>query len=120
MTRRWPTIALTAVCLAALMLAGWLLFRGIPHLLWMGLALAGAAPIGFLLLNRNHRRGSQGHPVMVSVLAGLGCVLTLVGVQRFGDQHQWITAAALAVLVSWMLYQRHYLRKPSPSASTTQ
>jgi hypothetical protein len=35
-------------------------------------------------------------------------------VHRFGDQHQWILALALAALAGWMVYQRWFWRRPGP------
>lgn len=114
MRQQWPSITLTLVCLAGLGLAGWLFMQAQPWLFWLGLALASGAPLGFLLLAK-HPQPIHGHPVMVSVLLGLGCVLTLVGVQRFGDSLRWVTAATLVPLIGWMLYQRYHLRSHSQS-----
>ncbi len=111
MRHHWPTPVLTLACLAGLGLAGWLFAQSQPWLFSAGLALAAAAPLGFLLMG-GHNQEVQGHPVLVSVLLGLGCVFTLVGVQRFGDTFRWVTGLALLLLAGWMLYQRYYLRQP--------
>lgn len=110
MRHHWPTPVLTLACLAGLGLAGMLFAQGHSWLFWLGLALAASAPLGFVLLGR-HKQPAHGHPVMVSVLLGLGCVFTLVGVQRFGDNFQWVTGTTLALLIVWMLYQRYHLRQ---------
>lgn len=111
-----PEVILAIVLLALLGLAAWLLGQGLPMLLPAGLGLSAAAPLAFLLWTRNHP-GPRNHPVMVSVFAGFGCVMSMVGVQRFGEQHQWIAGLSLLALATWMVYQRWFWRRRPPSGA---
>jgi hypothetical protein len=116
MLRSLPEIGLATLLLALLGLAAWLATQGLPPMLPAGLGLSAGAPLAFLLWTRKHR-GPRNHPVLVSVFSGFGCVMSMVGVQRFGEQHQWIAALALLALVAWMIYQRWFWRRqPSPEA----
>lgn len=103
-------VILAAMLLALLGLAAWLFSRGLPWMLPAGLGLSAAAPLVFLAWSQWHQ-GPRRHPVLVSVFAGFGCVMSMVGVQRFGEQHQWIAAFALLALVAWMVYQRWFWRR---------
>ncbi|TVQ29841.1 MAG: hypothetical protein EA370_14460 [Wenzhouxiangella sp.] len=103
--------ALLAALVAASILAGWLLMTPRPAMLGLGLGLASGAPLLFLLYQAARPRPVQQHPVMVSVLSGLGCVVVMVAVQRFGEHHQWVLLPGLGALGSWMAYQRWILRR---------
>ncbi|MFU8830770.1 MAG: hypothetical protein ACNA7J_01325 [Wenzhouxiangella sp.] len=102
---------------AMLVMAIWLLMEGRPALLGLGLGLSAAAPLIFLLHHKMRPSEDRYHPVLVSVLSGFGCVMTMVGVHRFGDQHQWILALALVALAGWMVYQRWFWRRPETPPS---
>lgn len=112
--RALPEIVLSALLLTLLGLAAWLVNRAVPMMLPAGLGLSAAAPLVFLIVSRRHQ-GPRRHPVLVSVIAGFGCVVSMVGVQRFGEQYQWIAALALLALAAWMVYQRFFWRgQPTP------
>lgn len=106
-------MALAALGTALIGLALWQFQLGRPWLLGLGLGLSAAAPLGFLLLATRLPHPRR-HPVMVSVLTGFGCVMTMIGVQRFGEQHQWVAALALLMLAAWMAWQRWIWRRPDP------
>ncbi len=80
-------------------------------LLGLGLGLTAAAPLAYLLYHLLRPETVTHHPVLISVVSGLGCVMVMVGIQRFGDQHQWILWLGLAALAAWMAYQRYILRR---------
>jgi hypothetical protein len=89
------------------LLAAWLAISPAPVLLPAGLALAAAAPLAFATWHRHRSvRRLDGQPIAVSGLSGLGCVMILVAIQRFGAQWQWVAGAALACLIAWLLWQR--------------
>jgi hypothetical protein len=111
--RALPEIVLALLLLALLGLAAWLTGQCLPLMLPIGLGLSAAAPLVFLI-GAHRLHAQRRHPVLVSVFAGFGCVMCMVGVQRFGEQHQWIAALALLALASWMVYQRWFWRRPGP------
>jgi hypothetical protein len=86
-----------------------------PALIAAGLALCAASPLIFLL--RPPQPVVKQHPVLVSSLCGLGCAMIMVGVQRYGEQHQPVLIIALLVLVGWMGYQQKVWRAGAARAS---
>lgn len=80
-----------------------------------GMLLAAAAPLTFfvwLLVARPAR--TEAHPVIVSVLSGLGAVVSMMAVYRYGDELQpWLIGAA-AALTGWLVYVTWYSRQPAP------
>lgn len=81
----------------------------------VGLAIASGAPLLYVLNHgRRHDRLPR-HPVAVSCLSGLGCVIVMVGQQRFGPNPGWTLPAALAALVIWMLWQRRQRGVDTPA-----
>jgi hypothetical protein len=80
-----------------------------PLLIAGGLFLSAAAPLGFIL--RAPKTEARQHPVSVSALCGFGCVMVMVGIQRYGDQHQPMLVLALLALVAWMVYQKKIWRR---------
>lgn len=102
-----------AAILIALTLAGLAAVAGpAPLLPGLGLAVSAAAPAFFIIWTALTRHnGTRHHPVLVSVISGFGCVMTLVGVYRFGDQYQWLLILALAAICIWMVWQRYVWRK---------
>lgn len=107
---RVSTLLLALYLVGLLGVAFWLALEGRPGLFYGGLALSAAAPLGFLAWSKRIK-GPRRHPVMISVFSGFGCVMTMVGVQRFGEQHQWIALLALGALAGWMIYQRWLWRR---------
>ena len=77
----------------------------VPELAVVGLLLSTSAPIAFFIgLYAFKQPRTQPHPVWVSGLSGLGAVMIMVTIYRFGDQHLIWMGGALAALVGWMLY----------------
>lgn len=104
---------LTLVALAALT-AGAIaaLWQGAAWPFVIGPGLAAGAPLVFVAVRLRTQRALDHHPITVSVLSGLGCVIAMVGSLRFGDQHAWTLYTALASLIIWMLWQRDQRRHP--------
>lgn len=96
------------VVYAAVKLAG----SSTPALVASGLGLCAAAPLIFLL--RPTKPTPRQHPVLISSLCGLGCVMIMVGVQRYGEEHQPLLIIALMVLIGWLVYQRKIWRSGDP------
>ncbi len=89
-------------------------FGGVgPALPALGLMLTAISPLLFLAWTRAMSVRHKQHPVLVSAAMGLGCVCIMIGIQRFGDQHQWLLILALIALVGWMGYQRWIWRAAS-------
>ncbi|MCH8476541.1 MAG: hypothetical protein LAT56_01170 [Wenzhouxiangella sp.] len=120
-TSRVANVALAILLIAISGLAIWLITADYPLMRGLGLLLAAAGPLAFLAGQalRPQQPGKQ-HPVMVSVGCGLGCVMIMVAIQRFGEQHQWVLVPALAALCGWMGYQRWCLRKVGQTGSAEQ
>lgn len=108
---RVANVALAVLLIAIACLAAWLIAGDYPLMLGLGLLLAAAVPLAFLLRQALRPQPGKQHPVMVSVGCGLGCVMIMVAIQRFGEQHQWVLVPALAALCGWMGYQRWCLRR---------
>ncbi|MDT8438926.1 MAG: peroxiredoxin family protein [Wenzhouxiangellaceae bacterium] len=82
----------------------------------LGLALGAGAPLaffGWLMLARPAR--TDAHPVLVSVISGLGAVLTMGAVYRYGEQWQPFLLGAVLALAGWQIYLRWYSRQPRPT-----
>jgi len=111
--KRW-FISIYLTLLAALVLLG---LYGTLHarLPWApaGMLLAALAPLGFfawLMLARPAR--TDAHPVLVSVLSGLGAVIAMSAEYRFGPPGMpWLLGAALS-LAGWLAYVTWYSRQP--------
>lgn len=88
------------------------LTRPVPWMGPAGLLLAAATPLGYLIWLYSARpERTEPHPVIISVIAGFGAVMSMVTVHRFGDDHQIYLAGALACLVGWLIFVRWHLRK---------
>ena len=85
-----------------------LLTGNTPAMMAGGLFLCAAAPLGFILRSPNTK--SRQHPVVISALCGFGCVMVMVGIQRYGNHHQPMLVAALLALIVWMVYQKKIWR----------
>lgn len=108
------TLPFIAAQLALLVTGTWLLTTPLPMLVSGGLVVAAAAPLVFMLsMLGAARERPRHHPILTSVASGFGCVLTMFGVHRFGDQHQWVLWLALIALSLWMIWQRYIWRRPS-------
>lgn len=89
-----------------------------PALATAGLLVATSAPLAFFIGLRWFRwERIEPHPVWVSVLSGLGAVMIMMAIYRYGDQHPFWMLSALATLAGWMLYLR--VVKVQPEAGTT-
>jgi hypothetical protein len=75
-----------------------------PLMISIGLLLCALAPMTFVLFPP--RTDQKQHPVIISALIGLGCVMIMIGIQRFGASHQPMLGLAVAVLVIWMIFQK--------------
>lgn len=108
--------AAIAVPALALVLAGagLAVFQQADWLFPVGLAAAAGAPLSYMFRHRSFERPLRHHPITVSGISGLGCVMVMIGSQRFGDDPAWALPSALAALVIWMLWQRGQ-RNPSES-----
>ncbi len=116
--QRCATPALILIWLTLLVIGlGLLAGPARPLLPAAGLVITAAAPLLFLLGTRVTRSDQRRHPVIISASMGLGCSISMVGIQRFGDSHQWVLILCLLALSLWMLYQRYIWRKPSSHAA---
>ena len=108
--KRWLTPLYLTLLLVLWIIASVNLFvswpiRNAPALAPAGLLLATSAPLAFFIgLQWFELKRTEPHPVWVSVLSGLGAVMIMVTIYRFGDQHPFWMLAALATLAGWMLY----------------
>ncbi len=107
-------ISLYLVTLTILLIAGLVGLTGpAPWLAPFGTALAAAAPLVFfawLAIAKPPR--TNAHPVLVSVVSGLGVVLAMVSVWRFGEIWQAWLVGALVAVAGWMIYVKWYSRQP--------
>ncbi len=80
------------------------------HLTGLGMILAAAPPLAYLVANGTGPRHPEAprHPVGISVLSGLGCVLAMVAVYRFGDDFRYGVMACLVAISLWLVYVRFY------------
>ncbi len=94
----------------ALVYALWQLIRGVePALSWLGLALAAGAPMAFIAwLYLASRARTPHHPVAVSVMCGLGTVITLATNSRYGAASGIVHIWAGLCLLGWFVYLRWY------------
>lgn len=113
--KRW-FISLYLFALAALVVAALYGFTlEVPLTAAAGLLLAAAAPLTFLFwLALAQPARTEAHPVIVSVLSGLGAVLAMMAVYRFGDAHQPFLIGSVLALAGWLAYVRWYSRQPAP------
>jgi len=103
------------IWLALAGLSVWAVFQTQPAMGPIGALLAATAPLifllGLLLGKRTAYRGSDAHPVLVAAFSGLGAVISMVAVTRFGEVHErYVTWSALSLLV-WLVWVRLVWRK---------
>ncbi len=113
--KRW-FISLYLVVLAALVVTAlYGLTRPMPWTAPAGMLLAAIAPLTFFTWLAGARPArTEAHPVIVSVLSGLGAVVTMMAVYRYGDDLQpWLIGAVVA-LAGWLAYVTWYSRQPVP------
>lgn len=111
--KRWFISTYLMLLGALVVLAGYGLLQN--HFAWgpAGMLLAAAAPLGFfawLMLARPAR--TDAHPILVSVLSGLGAAIAMSAEYRFGPAGMpWLVGATLA-LAGWLAYVTWYSRQP--------
>jgi len=113
--KRW-FISLYLTVLAALVVTAlYGLTRPLPWTAPAGMLLAAIAPLTFFTWMAGARPArTEAHPVIVSVLSGLGAVVTMMAVYRYGDDLQpWLIGAVVA-LAGWLVYVTWYSRQPAP------
>lgn len=113
--KRWFISLYLFVLSALVVLALYAFTLPVPLTAPAGLLLAAASPLTFLCwlaLGRPAR--TEAHPVIVSVLSGLGAVLAMMAVYRFGDDHQPFLAGSTLALAGWLAYVAWYSRQPAP------
>lgn len=80
-----------------------------------GMLLAAIAPLTFFIWMTAARPArTEAHPVIVSVLSGLGAVVTMMAVYRYGDDLQPWLIGGVAALAGWLAYVSWYSRQPAP------
>lgn len=114
--RLYPPVFVLMLLLALAIGASQLANPAVPALPAVGLILTAVAPLLFLLRIRIAPPAERTHPVIVSASMALGCAIIMIGIQRFGDEHQWLLVLALLALAGWMLYQRKIWRAPDSKA----
>lgn len=116
--KRW-FISTYLFVLAALVVVGlYGLSQPIPWTAPAGLILAALAPLGFvvwLAIARPAR--TNAHPLSVSILSGIGAVLAMGAVYRYGNSLQPYLAGAVVALAGWLAYVTWYSRQPRPEGA---
>jgi len=116
--KRW-FISLYLMVLSALVVVA--IYGLIQPRVWSapaGMLLASAAPLTFfiwLMLARPAR--TEAHPIIVSVLSGLGAVVAMMAVYRYGDAYQPFLIGATLALAGWLVYVTWYSRQPRPAGA---
>lgn len=102
--------ATAAILLAALAASGFvMLMDPAPFAAGAGLTLAAGAPLVYIAGQVIRRDGDRRHhPVLVSIVSGLGCIMVMAHEVRYGSTYQWVLPAALSALCIWMAWQRHF------------
>ena len=108
------------VWLAVLAWAGLSLKNEAPGMAVGGAVLAATAPLVFVAGLRRWALVSprDPHPVMVSVVSGFGIVLSMVAVNRYGDQYESHVLAAGLALAMWLIWVRWSWRAVSDSSAS--
>jgi len=113
--KRW-FISLYLMLLAALVVLGlYGLTRPLPWAAPAGMFLAAVAPLTFFIWLASARPArTEDHPVIVSVLSGLGAVVSMMAVYRYGDDLQPYLIGGVVALAGWLAYVTWYSRQPAP------
>jgi len=113
--KRWFISIYLAVLAALCVVSLYALTQPIPWLAAAGLFLAAAAPLTFFIwLGAARPPRTDAHPLLVSVLSGLGAVIAMVAVYRYGDSWQGFLGGSIVALAGWMAYVRWYSVEPVP------
>lgn len=116
--KRWFISLYLTLLTALVVVAIYAAFDSRPWLAPAGMLLAAIAPLtffGWLMLARPAR--TEAHPVIVSVLSGLGAVLAAMTVYRYGQAHQPYLVGAVLALAGWLVYVNWYSRQPRAEAA---
>lgn len=113
--KRW-FISLYLMLLAALVVVAlYGLTLPVPWSAPAGMLLAAVAPLTFFVWLMGARPArTEAHPVIVSVLSGLGAVVSMMAVYRYGDDLQPYLVGGVAALAGWLAYVTWYSRQPAP------
>jgi len=113
--KRW-FISLYLMLLAALVVVAlYGLARPVPWTAPAGMLLAAVAPLTFFIWLAGARPArTEAHPVIVSVLSGLGAVVSMMAVYRYGDDLQPYLVGGVLALAGWLAYVTWYSRQPVP------
>ncbi|MGK7295129.1 MAG: redoxin domain-containing protein [Candidatus Wenzhouxiangella sp. M2_3B_020] len=83
-----------------------------------GLLLAAGAPLTFFFwLAVAQPARTDPHPVLVSIVAGLGAVMAMTAVYNHGDAHQPFLVGAVLALAGWLAYVTWYSKQPAPEGT---
>lgn len=102
-------IAALAVLLAGAFLPAW---QGGYWTATIGAAVAAGAPLAFLLISGPRPVELDRHPLSISIVSGLGCVLVMAAETRFGPAHGQPLLVAVLALATWLLWQRGQRQGP--------
>jgi hypothetical protein len=84
-----------------------------PAISWLGLWLAAAAPLLFLILKQFFARYTQSlQGIGFSTLCGLGLAITMASSWKHGDVAGNAHLGAGLCLVLWFLYRRWFVQNP--------
>ena len=82
---------------------------------WLGLWLAAAAPLLFLILKQFFVRNSRSlQAIGFSTVCGLGLAITMTSSWKHGDAAGIAHLGAGLCLVLWFLYLRWFVQNPIP------
>ncbi|HSH28179.1 MAG TPA: hypothetical protein VK972_10515 [Wenzhouxiangella sp.] len=107
-----PTPA--AIAILALLLAGAFLpaWQGGHWMATVGAVIAAGTPLAFLLVSRPRPVELDRHPLSISIVSGLGCVLVMIAETRFGPARGQPLLVAVLALATWLLWRRRQRRGP--------
>lgn len=104
-------ISALAALLAGALFPAW---QGAPWAAITGAAIAAGAPLLFLLAFQRRPVRLDGHPLIISIISGLGCVVVMIAETRFGPTRGWPLIVSLLALAVWMVWQRRQRRESRP------
>jgi hypothetical protein len=101
-------ILLLCLALVSCIFAGvqiWLDQR--PFLSWLGLLLASAAPLAYVIIRYSLKDHAQElHPMVFSCISGLGVAISMTASWKYGDSAGQIHIWSAGCLLAWILYLR--------------
>ena len=110
-------VPIYVLILLALWIIAWIgLILSSLSLVAIGLIISTSAPLAFFIgLYVFKRKRTEPHPVWVSMLSGLGAVMIMVVIYRYGDQHPIWMGGAITTLTGWMLYLKLFKLDVNPA-----